>query len=180
MSVQAQVINLLEDLQEEFGLTYLVVAPTTSPRHISDRVGVMYSGARRGGPADDLYTRPLHLCPSAAVGRAGARSVVEDQRERILLTGDLPSPANPPLRMPLPHPLSVAPADPVRHRATGAARRRHRRRPRGPRVACHWAEQIASGELRPHEVEAIAVEQTALVDEAGSPIMGPTSIGEIG
>ena len=47
-------------------------------------------------------------------------------------------------------------------------------------MACHWAEQIASGELRPHEVEAIAVEQTALVDEAGSPIMGPTSIGEIG
>ena len=47
-------------------------------------------------------------------------------------------------------------------------------------MACHWAEQIETGELRPHDVSAVAVEQTALVDRADSPIMGPTSIGEIG
>lgn len=184
VSVQAQVINLLEDLQGEFGLTYLVIAHDLAVvRHISDRVGVMYLGAlAEEAPADDLYARPLHPYTRALLSAVPVPDpVVEDQRERILLTGDLPSPANPPsgcrfhTRCPWRQPtrcdterpaLRVVNIDSV---------------PEDHRVACHWAEQIASGELRPHEVQAVAVEQTAaLVDEGGSPIMGPTSIGEIG
>ncbi|HET6666507.1 MAG TPA: oligopeptide/dipeptide ABC transporter ATP-binding protein [Intrasporangium sp.] len=183
VSVQAQVINLLEDLQEEFGLTYLVVAHDLAVvRHISDRVGVMYLGAlAEEAPADDLYARPLHPYTRALLSAVPVPDpVVEDQRERILLTGDLPSPANPPsgcrfhTRCPWRQPtrchterpaLRVVDIDGV---------------PEDHRVACHWAEQIESGELRRHEVEAIAIEQKALVDEADSPIMGPTSIGEIG
>ena len=74
--------------------------------------------------------------------------VVEDSRERILLTGDLPSPANPPSRLPVPHPLPVEAGHVVRHRPAG---RSIELRP-GQRVACHWAEQIEAGEIRPHEV----------------------------
>jgi peptide/nickel transport system ATP-binding protein len=183
VSVQAQVINLLEDLQQEFGLTYLVVAHDLAVvRHISDRVGVMYLGAlAEEAPADDLYARPLHPYTRALLSAVPVPDpVVEDQRERILLTGDLPSPANPPsgcrfhTRCPWRQPtrcdterpaLRVVDLDGV---------------PKDHRVACHWAEQIESGELRRHEVAAIAIEQKALVDEADSPIMGPTSIGEIG
>ncbi|HKX66419.1 MAG TPA: oligopeptide/dipeptide ABC transporter ATP-binding protein [Intrasporangium sp.] len=183
VSVQAQVINLLEDLQDEFGLTYLVVAHDLAVvRHISDRVGVMYLGAlAEEAPAGDLYARPLHPYTRALLSAVPVPDpVVEDQRERILLTGDLPSPANPPsgcrfhTRCPWRQPtrcdterpaLRVIDLDGV---------------PKDHRVACHWAEQIESGELRRHQVEAIAVEQKALVDQADSPIMGPTSIGEIG
>ena len=183
VSVQAQVINLLEDLQEEFGLTYLVVAHDLAVvRHISDRVGVMYLGAlAEEAPADDLYARPLHPYTRALLSAVPVPDpVVEDQRERILLTGDLPSPANPPsgcrfhTRCPWRQPTRCDTERPALRvvNIDGV--------PEDHRVACHWAEQIASGELRPHEVEAVAVEQTALIDEGASPIMGPTSIGEIG
>ena len=183
VSVQAQVINLLEDLQKEFGLTYLVVAHDLAVvRHISDRVGVMYLGAlAEEAPADDLYARPLHPYTRALLSAVPVPDpVVEDQRERILLTGDLPSPANPPsgcrfhTRCPWRQPTRCDTERPALRvvNIDGV--------PEDHRVACHWAEQIASGELRPHEVEAVAVEQTALIDEGASPIMGPTSIGEIG
>jgi peptide/nickel transport system ATP-binding protein len=183
VSVQAQVINLLEDLQQEFGLTYLVVAHDLAVvRHISDRVGVMYLGAlAEEAPADDLYARPLHPYTRALLSAVPVPDpVVEDQRERILLTGDLPSPANPPsgcrfhTRCPWRQPTRCDTERPALRVVDIVGV------PKEHRVACHWAEQIESGELRRHEVEAIAVEQKALVDEADSPIMGPTSIGEIG
>ena len=99
VSVQAQVINLLEDLQAEYGLTYLVVAHDLAVvRHISDRIGVMYLGGLvEESPADELYGRPLHPYTRALMSAVPVPDpVVEDRRERILLTGDLPSPSNPP------------------------------------------------------------------------------------
>ena len=120
MSVQAQVINLLEELQDEFGLTYLVIAHDLAVvRHISDRIGVMYLGGlveeSRGG---ELYDEPLHPYTRALMSAVPVPDpVVEDRREQILLTGDLPSPSNPPTRLPVPHPLPVAAADPLRRRS---------------------------------------------------------------
>lgn len=183
VSVQAQVVNLLEDLQEEFGLTYLVVAHDLAVvRHISDRVGVMYLGAlAEEAPADELYARPLHPYTRALLSAVPVPDpVVEDQRERILLTGDLPSPANPPAgcrfhtRCPWRQPTKCDTDRPALRTVDLPGV------PEGHRVACHWAEQIQSGELKPHEVEAVAVEQTSEVPGMDSPILGPTSIGEIG
>ena len=94
VSVQAQVINLLEELQDQFGLTYLVVAHDLAVvRHISDRIGVMYLGALvEEADADDLYAQPLHPYTRALMSAVPVPDpLVEDRRERILLTGDLPS-----------------------------------------------------------------------------------------
>ena len=99
VSIQAQVINLLEELQDELGLTYLVIAHDLAVvRHISDTVGVMYLGALvEEAPSDDLYAEPLHPYTRALMSAVPVPDPeVEDRRERILLSGDLPSPANPP------------------------------------------------------------------------------------
>ncbi|MGL5852508.1 MAG: ABC transporter ATP-binding protein, partial [Phycicoccus sp.] len=99
VSVQAQVINLLEELQDEFHLTYLVVAHDLAVvRHISDRIGVMYLGGLvEEASADELYATPLHPYTRALLSAVPVPDpAVEDTREQILLTGDLPSPSNPP------------------------------------------------------------------------------------
>jgi peptide/nickel transport system ATP-binding protein len=152
VSVQAQVINVLEDLQADLGLTYLVIAHDLAVvRHISDRVGVMYLGALvEESGSRELYERPLHPYTRALLSAVPVPDpVVEDSRERILLTGDLPSPANPPTgcrfhtRCPWRQPTLCDTDRPV---LTEFAP--------GHRVACHYAAEIAAGEIVPHQVEA--------------------------
>ena len=97
VSIQAQVINLLEDLQREFDLTYLFISHNLSVvRHISDRVGVMYLGQLvELAPKHELYNRTLHPYAQALIS-AIPDADVEGRRERTILAGDVPNPANPP------------------------------------------------------------------------------------
>ena len=92
-------LNLLEELQQARGLTYLVIAHDLAVvRHICDTVGVMYLGGLvEEASSDDLYAEPLHPYTKALMSAVPVPDpLVEDRRERILLAGDLPSPANPP------------------------------------------------------------------------------------
>jgi peptide/nickel transport system ATP-binding protein len=170
VSIQAQVVNLLEELQERLGLTYLVIAHDLAVvKHISDDVAVMYLGTVvEVAPSDDLYRAPLHPYTISLLSAIPIPDPeVEDRRERILLSGDIPSAANPPpgcrfhTRCPFRQPTrcddevpalrTVQLAAPTVHDPAGQA-------PAAPssghRVACHWAEQIAAGEIVPDDSAA--------------------------
>ncbi|MBO0872339.1 MAG: ABC transporter ATP-binding protein [Pseudonocardia sp.] len=191
VSVQAQVLNLLDDLQESFGLTYLVIAHDLAMvRHVADRVGVMYlGGIVEQGPADALYDTPLHPYTRALLSAVPVPDPeVEDRRERILLSGDLPSPAAPPrgcrfhTRCPWRQPTRCADERPALRPLAEAGARAEGGTAAGtwtdPHVvACHYAEAIHAGELRPHLVDASAVTDAA--EPTAVPPPAPISVSEI-
>ena len=167
VSIQAQVVNLLEELQERLGLTYLVIAHDLAVvRHISDEIAVMYLGSVvEVASSDDLYRAPLHPYTISLLSAIPIPDPeVEDARERILLRGDIPSASNPPpgcrfhTRCPFRQPTRChdevpelrvldLPAPTVQHpvgqeSAPPTA---------GHRVACHWAEQVAAGQITPDD-----------------------------
>jgi peptide/nickel transport system ATP-binding protein len=175
VSIQAQVINLLQDLQDELGLTYLVVAHDLAVvRHISDRIGVMYLGGLvEESDAGELYDLPLHPYTRALMSAVPVPDpTVEDSREQILLTGDLPSPANPPTgcrfhtRCPWRQETRCDTERPELRvvEVDGASP--------GHRVACHFAEDIEAGRVQRHEVVAPPL------TEAFSPLDGPATMPE--
>ncbi|MFC4062132.1 ABC transporter ATP-binding protein [Planomonospora corallina] len=99
VSIQAQIVNLLQDLQEQLGLTYVVIAHDLAVvRHVSDVIGVMYLGTLvEEAPSDDLYAEPLHPYTVALMSAIPIPDPeVEERRRRILLAGDLPSPVDVP------------------------------------------------------------------------------------
>ncbi len=99
VSIQAQVVNLLEELQQQFNLTYLFIAHDLSMvKHISDRIAVMYLGViMELATRDELHARPLHPYTQALLSAVPIPDPIADaKRERIILKGDVPSPANPP------------------------------------------------------------------------------------
>jgi oligopeptide/dipeptide ABC transporter ATP-binding protein len=99
VSVQAQVINLLDDLQDEFGLSYVFVAHDLSVvRHVSDRIAVMYLGKLMElSPSEELYTKPIHPYTSVLLDAIPIPDPAENRaRTRTVVTGEVPSPIDPP------------------------------------------------------------------------------------
>lgn len=148
VSIQAQVLNLLEQLQHEFGLTYLFVAHNLSVvRHISDRVAVMYLGhVVELADSDELYDSPLHPYTQALMSAIPLPDPREERKkERIILKGDMPSPVNPPAACPF-HTRCFK----AREICSQVAPAFEEKRP-GHWAACHFAD--VPGVTRPEEIK---------------------------
>jgi len=146
VSIQAQIINLMEELQRELGLTYLFIAHDLAVvRHISTRIAVMYLGRIvEVAPADDLYDNPLHPYTITLLSAIPIPDpAIERRRRQIRVQGELPSPANPPTacrfhtRCPFVQPSRCAESEPELRSLEGHL------------VACHYAEDIKAGAIRP-------------------------------
>lgn len=135
VSVQAQIINLLDDLKKSMGLTYLFISHDLNVvQHISDRIGVMYLGKLvEVGSAEDVYNEPLHPYTQALFG-AIPMPIVDNKRELKVLEGNVPSPVNPPsgcrfhTRCPIAQKMCQE-TEPALHQVRG-----------GREVACHFVE----------------------------------------
>jgi oligopeptide/dipeptide ABC transporter ATP-binding protein len=179
VSIQAQIINLLERLQGEFGLTYLFVAHDLSVvAHISDRIAVMYLGriVELAG-SRELNRHPLHPYSVALLSAIPIPDpVVESRRRRIILKGDVPSPVSPPsgcrfhtrcwLRERLGNPEICSTVDPPLNEVTA-----------GHEVACHFADEVEGSK---EQVLATGRGRSSTATDAGTSTTAPASIAEAG
>jgi peptide/nickel transport system ATP-binding protein len=165
VSIQAQVLNLLNDLQRRLGLTYLFIAHNMGVvEHISDRVAVMYLGTLvEVAEAKEIYRLPIHpytiaLLSAVPVAKPSERTA----RRRIILRGDVPSPVNPPpgcpfhtrcwLRSQLGNPERCATERPALRTVGG-----------GHQVACHYAEDLLEPAVRQRRIAAAAAGSSGLL-----------------
>jgi oligopeptide/dipeptide ABC transporter ATP-binding protein len=148
VSVQAQIINLLDDLQDDFKLTYLFVAHDLSVvRHVSDRIAVMYLGKLMElSPAEELYTKPIHPYTSALLAAIPIPDPEENRRrERIVVSGEPPNPINPPSGCVF-HPRCPRATDVCREVEPPLARY-----PNGHLAACHHPMNVSAEEIKAAE-----------------------------
>jgi peptide/nickel transport system ATP-binding protein/oligopeptide transport system ATP-binding protein len=174
VSIQSQVLNLLDDLQKEFGLTYLFIAHNLAVvEHISDRVGVMYLGKLAEMAAvRDLYSHPQHPYTVALLS-AIPEPDVHRRKKRIILKGDIPSPANPPsgcrfhtrcwLREQLGRPERCSTEEPLLREV----------RP-GQMAACHFSEEINAKSVADAVVDT-AIAPTVAAAAAAAAAPGPAA-----
>ena len=152
VSIQAQIVNLMEELQRDFELTYLFIAHDLAVvRHISDRIAVMYLGQiMELSPADDLYDNPLHPYTISLLSAIPIPDPeIERNRTSILLQGDLPSPANPP------HACRFHTRCPYVQETRCRDDEPELRPLEGHLVKCHFAEEIKAGEIQPRKREVV-------------------------
>jgi oligopeptide/dipeptide ABC transporter ATP-binding protein len=156
VSVQAQIINLLDDLQDDFGLTYLFVAHDLSVvRHVSDRIAVMYLGKlMEVSPAEELNNKPIHPYTNALLAAVPIPDPEENRRrERIVVSGEPPNPIDPPSGCVF-HPRCPRATDICREVEPPLARY-----PGGHLAACHHPLNVS-----PDEVEACERDETSPVN----------------
>jgi oligopeptide/dipeptide ABC transporter ATP-binding protein len=175
VSIQAQIINLLDDLQDDFGLTYLFVAHDLSVvRHVSDRIAVMYLGKLMElSPAEELYTKPIHPYTSALLAAIPIPDPEENRRrERIVVSGEPPNPINPPSGCVF-HPRCPRATEICREIEPPLARY-----PNGHLAACHHpmsvtADEIAAATKDPSSPVSAGDEMPGAAEGNGAATSGP-------
>jgi oligopeptide/dipeptide ABC transporter ATP-binding protein len=168
VSVQAQIINLLEDLQDDFGLTYLFVAHDLSVvRHVSDRIAVMYLGKlMEVSPAEELHDKPIHPYTNALLAAVPIPDPRENRaRERIVVSGEPPNPIDPPSGCVF-HPRCPRATEICREVEPPLARY-----PGGHLAACHHPMNVSADDISAAERDSSSPLQT------GDQLPGPAEAG---